>query len=123
MRKLLFVVFVVLACSPPTGVPDDFEPFEPPLVYRDWYAQVEACAERTGDFGRIRWYLVPGTGWYSERHGTYVNGLWTSGHKIYVAESYVFYEPLIKEEMVHDLGFNHDAEGEVVLERCVYSTR
>lgn len=33
--------------------------FEPPPVYARWWAVVEACAGRTGDFAAWTWYQVP----------------------------------------------------------------
>ena len=116
MKKFFLALALCLACTSPTSVPDEFSILRPPLVYRDWYSQVEQCSGRTGDFDRIRWYIVPGAKWYGERHQQNINGLWTDGHRIFIAEFEIFNVYLVKHEMLHDLGFEH--EDVEVLTRC-----
>ena len=33
-------------------------PFDPPPIYREWWAATEACSGREAPFGRIDWYLA-----------------------------------------------------------------
>ncbi len=49
----------LLSCDTPFEPPMDAFEFSGLPSYQSWWAEVEACAQTTGDFGRVRWFMVP----------------------------------------------------------------
>jgi hypothetical protein len=90
--------------NPLAAVGAPHAPFEAPAVYLAWWAEVEACSQKTADFGRVDWRLVDagpdGTFTYGRRTAV---GAWESPHSIYISDGWVLTEPLVKHEMLHDL--------------------
>jgi hypothetical protein len=90
--------------GPLAAVGAPYLPFDAPALYREWWTQVEACANRTAAFDRVEWQRVT-----DGADGTFAcgrarcSGAWAPPHTIYLAESHVWSEPLVKHEMVHDL--------------------
>lgn len=84
---------LTLACDSPVDVGFERptgERFTPPANYDSLYAEMEACSGLTGDFSRVRWFVVPGvTGWTSSVTGERVLGQWWPPHDIYIGESLV----------------------------------
>jgi hypothetical protein len=77
------------------------EPFDPPAVYREWWAKTEACSGRTGDFDRVRWSVVEGRS-FSCSSGQCA-GHWRTDHHIFLASDWVMDEMVVRHEMLHDL--------------------
>jgi hypothetical protein len=75
--------------------------FQPPAVYRAWWAKTEACSGLTGDFDRVRWETVPGTSFTCS--GNQCVGHWQSDHRIWIAEGRLEDEMVVRHEMLHDL--------------------
>ena len=67
-RSTLVVAALALvfsgACEGPTApersLPAGARRFTPEPIFREWWAQVEACAERQASFDAVSWYVVPG---------------------------------------------------------------
>lgn len=74
---------------------------EPPAIYREWWARTEACSGLSGDFDRVEWLVVRGES-FECRSGQCV-GHWQPSHHIYIAESWVENEMVVRHEMLHDL--------------------
>jgi hypothetical protein len=75
--------------------------FQPPAVYRTWWAKTEACSGLTGDFDRVRWEKVPGTSFTCS--GNQCAGHWQSDHRIWIAEGHLENEMVVRHEMLHEL--------------------
>jgi hypothetical protein len=98
---ILLGVFAV-GCAdmgPPSGVVG----FVPPAVYASWWQLTERCSGRVGEFGGVRWYLVPGVASFN-LEGQSVAGAWYSaGNRIVIAADYLTDGELIRHEMLHAL--------------------
>jgi len=75
--------------------------FQPPAVYRQWWAETEACAGRRGDFARIRWIVVHAPS-FDCPSGRCV-GRWEATGEIYLARDWVGHEMVVRHEMLHAL--------------------
>lgn len=93
-----WVLVALAGCAfEPTGD----RPFDPPPEFREWFARTEACSGRTGDFDRIRWYVVDGESFPCP--GGRCVGRWNDNHHIYLASAYAGSELVVRHEMLHDL--------------------
>jgi hypothetical protein len=94
----------ICACSEITAprLPDGAIPMQPMAVYTLWWSFVEECSARSGDFNRVRWYVVPGAESIPTEIGS-VQGMWLSGNRIVVAGKSVRHGPLVRHEMLHAL--------------------
>lgn len=78
--------------------PTGFVPDEP---YRTWFAQVESCSGRRGNFDGIEWSVreEPKIG----RDGKPVVGHIDFPNRIWLARAYLEHEGIVKHEMLHYL--------------------
>lgn len=97
-RSAMMLALVLGACG---FEPEGEEPFDPPAIYREWHARTVACSGVSGDFDRIRWFVIEGDGF--ECPSGRCAGRWQSGHDIYLASAYVANEMVVRHEMLHDL--------------------
>ncbi len=99
MRFSALAFLLVAACESP--VMSDVHPYDAPPIYRQWYAELEACSGLKGDFDAIRFFTAESI----TEGGEQRRGYWTPRHKITLQDNMV--EPvfawLIKHEMMHDL--------------------
>ncbi len=86
-----------------TFAPQGAMPYTPPAVYRDWWVEIEACAQLTGDFDQIDWYEVPGDRYACPAYTNGCAGWWQPPHTIYMAETRLSDRRLVEHEMLHDL--------------------
>lgn len=102
---VLILLAAAAACdSMAPRLPPGAERFTPPAVYRQWWALTEACSGRSGRFGDVRWYRVPGATDIPLGDGTMVNGLWDpEGSRIVLAGGSVLEGDLVRHEMLHAL--------------------
>lgn len=99
------LLFALAACARDFTAPEAAVRFDPPEVYRTWWAEVEGCSGLTGDFGRVRWFQVGDEetwNFQTEAHGG-VSALWVAPHTIYLAGAYVGRPDRVRHEMLHDL--------------------
>ncbi|MGH7557202.1 MAG: hypothetical protein ACREMD_05405 [Gemmatimonadota bacterium] len=101
--SLLLAALLPVACEPVPSAPEDSVRFDPPAIYRQWYREAEECRGLGGDYGLLRFYLVPNSGTHMELGILGAIGLWAPPHRIYVLEDHDLDEPMIKHEMLHDL--------------------
>ena len=106
-RRLLLhlrwlALLIVVACLD-TFAPAGAVPFVPPASYRAWWAAIEDCARLWGDYGRLRWYEVPGDDYPCPAYDGRCDGWWQPPHTIYLAERYLADRQLVEHEMLHDL--------------------
>lgn len=76
-------------------------PITPPSWFRDWWSKTEACSGRTGDFDRVKWFVVEGPGFKCP--GGTCAGHWESSHEIFLAGDYRNNELVVRHEMLHEL--------------------
>src|SRR5688500_18177656 len=81
--------------------PAGSQPWEPPAIYREWWAATEACSGLSGDFDRVEWMVVPGES-FDCASGQCV-GHWDTDHKIWLADEWKEHEMVVRHEMLHDL--------------------
>lgn len=94
MRYLFVLLLAACGSFDPTGIPE-----APPAIYRQWYAETEACSGLTGDFDRIQWQHE-----YDIRNGdiTY-GGYWVHPHTIIIRDDFALVAWKVKHEMMHEL--------------------
>jgi len=63
------------ALSPNEELPAGAEPMAAAEAYQDWWSATEACADLTGDYDRVEWFVVPGVRSFQTDVGEKV-GLW-----------------------------------------------
>ncbi|HEU5169054.1 MAG TPA: hypothetical protein VFU46_00880 [Gemmatimonadales bacterium] len=88
-------------CAAEPSAPSTYEPVSPPATYRDWFGKTEACSGLSGDFDRIRWYVVPGSEFACPSGACAAR--WIDDHRIFVAQAYLANELVVRHEMLHDL--------------------
>lgn len=81
--------------------PAGSQSWEPPAIYREWWAATEACSGLSADFDRVEWMVVPGES-FECASGQCV-GHWDPDHKIFLAEEWKEHEMVVRHEMLHDL--------------------
>jgi hypothetical protein len=98
------VLPAIFACTEVTAprLPDGAIPMPAMSVYAHWWSFVEQCSARTGDFSRVRWYVVPGAESIPTEIGN-VQGMWLPGNRIVIAGQSVRHGPLVRHEMLHAL--------------------
>lgn len=92
------------------------EPLPAPEAYRTWWRETEACAGRTGNFERVRWFVREGSD-FACPTGRCV-GRWESGHRIYVARRWQHHPLVIRHEMLHAILGTGDHPAEHFVTRC-----
>lgn len=97
MRYLLALVLV--ACAEfPTASDMDWS-YEPPGIYRVWYAEMEACSGLKGDYDRLRIASAKSI----RMDGTEYTGYWLPSHTILLRTDRLDYDRAVKHEFMHDL--------------------
>ncbi|MBA2626711.1 MAG: hypothetical protein H0U85_01750, partial [Gemmatimonadales bacterium] len=76
-------------------------PLRPPSLYRQWWSDTEACSGRTGDFDRVRWFIVEGDGF--DCPSGKCAGRWQEPHEIILAGDFQENELVVRHEMLHEL--------------------
>ena len=92
---------LLLGCGESNFEPVAPRPLDPPLVYRIWWSEVEACIGTQAPFERVRWYQAENI--VDTDAGTEHDGAWYPPHTIYIRSDRLFYTKVIKHEMVHEL--------------------
>lgn len=86
-----------------TGCYEPFPPgqgYEPPAVYREWWAATEACTGRSAEFGRVTWEVLPDS--LLERDGVIQLGRTERGRwVIMIHPGYLESEKVVRHEMAH----------------------
>ncbi|HKO14639.1 MAG TPA: hypothetical protein VJU87_00270 [Gemmatimonadaceae bacterium] len=122
-RGSLLAVLPLAACSdrtllvPPT-LPAGTVPFTPDAVYATWWQQVEVCAGRRGDLGRVHWFVVPSSNFFTYQGEEYDGYWWGEIHWIVLASAYQNDGPTVRHEMLHDLLDRGDHPAAYFQERC-----
>ncbi len=111
MRRATGVVGAVavflIACQDDFLAPRGAEPFVPYPAYQAAWVTVEKCSGKTGDFARVRWFVVPGAGFACENAAGWCVGLWHAPHDIYLTEAAARDSATaflaVRHEILHDL--------------------
>ncbi len=78
-----------------------------PPEYAGWYAEVESCLDRVGNFDIIIWHVADRI----EFDGLTAPGIWQEPHTIIILGIYVVNVSIVKHDMVHHVlqgGSTHD---------------
>ena len=81
--------------------PAGSQPWEPPAVYREWWAATESCSGLSGEFERVEWMIVPGES-FECASGRCV-GHWEPRHRIWLAAEWTGHEMVVRHEILHEL--------------------
>jgi hypothetical protein len=101
LRRAVPAALMILAAAGCRLEPTGAAAWEPPPVYREWFAKTEACSGLRGRFDRIDWYVVPGHSFPCD--GGDCTAHWSSDHTIHIAEDWVASEMVVRHEILHDL--------------------
>lgn len=99
--RLLIAIGCTLTVGCSSFAPEGETPFQPPPVYREWWAKTQACSGRKADFSRIRWSLVEGNS-FPCKSGKCV-GHWQSDGQIWIASDWADNEMVVRHEILHAL--------------------
>jgi hypothetical protein len=94
------MVFATCAFAPEGAVP-----FAPPMSYRAQWDSAQACSGKTGDFDRLKFYVIPGMDFPCPT-GRCI-GEWSPPHHISIAENWQNINWVVRHEMLHDLVGKH----------------
>jgi hypothetical protein len=115
LRLLLVVLFC--ACGDVTApFPGAAVRFDPPSDYRQWWAEVEVCARREGDYRTIAWYRAAGP---LIIRGVRYDAYWfEQGNRIYLTPYAEMSVGIIAHEMLHALLQRGEHPCEYFVRRC-----
>jgi len=99
--RVAFAIAVLAVTSCSSFEPSGEHAMTPPAEYREWFAKTQACSGLTGNFDRIKWYIVDGQD-FDCPSGKCV-GRWNDDHTIFVARAYSENEMVVRHEILHDL--------------------
>ncbi len=100
--RSLFLFPLVLTLLGACGFdPAGDAPMDAPSVYREWWAETEACSGISGNFDRVRWLVVEGHSFPCSSGRC--AGHWESSHEIYIAKDWFMNELVVRHEILHDL--------------------
>ena len=118
-RRYVLPLFL-LACQSPTAfTPPGAVPFDPPAIYRTWWAEVEACSGLRGDFDAVRWYRVDPPNEVRLPTGRPVRGFWASnGNRIFIRAADLDLPYVPRHEMLHALLRRPGHPAEYFVTRC-----
>jgi hypothetical protein len=125
LRSLIVVPLVAVGACSGTGpsaavLPEGARPLAVKAAYAEWYGRTEACAARTGNFSKIRFFEVPGVRTFTSEFGETV-ALWRKvGDEQYIIVSgeYVDNEMVLRHEMLHALLEREGHPAEYFQTRC-----
>lgn len=97
------VLLLLAGCTgeDPWGPVGAVVPFAPPPEYRTYYAAMEACSGRTGDFDAISWWLADSL--RTPPGELVTKGEWEAPHTIRLRRGYEGNDWIVDHEMLHDL--------------------
>jgi hypothetical protein len=96
----------MLGCQSPVDPPlqADAQAFSALPVYARWWAVTQACSGRSGAFGAITWYVVPGARSISDGTTNDLSGYWSRGsNRIVLAGDAQRDGNIVRHEMLHAL--------------------
>jgi hypothetical protein len=114
------ILAITVASCGSTLDPEDVPgaiPFEAPAFYHDLWDQVQACAVRTGELDRIRWYEVPDAFTFDVR-GSASAGYWWPSREIVLTGMFAHDPVTVRHEMLHDLLGTGSHPAESFVTRC-----
>jgi hypothetical protein len=101
LRSACSFLAILFACAGCRYAPEGAAPLEVTSAYRQWWAEIEDCAGRSAPIDRVRFWVVKGDE-FPCPNGPCA-GHWRSPHDVYIAETWVHNETLVKHEMLHDV--------------------
>ena len=103
---LAMIVAAITSCGFNPVAPQGAQYFPTPEIYYLWWAELTECAGVGGDLNDVRFYSVvqdsvQGFNCVLGKDGC--GGLWHDDHEIYLDERLLFYQRIVKHEMLHEL--------------------
>ena len=74
-------------------------PFSPPAVYLEWWRDTEACADESGSFEALVFYLAD----WIMGDARVARARWSEPHDIIIVRRYEADAKVVSHEMLHDL--------------------
>lgn len=78
--------------------------FTPPVIYMQWWSEMEECSGKNGNFATVTWYTVPAKD-LSEAQDGAIGLLWFTRRTAYIPSDYLWFKGVVQHEMLHALGF------------------
>jgi hypothetical protein len=106
--------------APELSLPLGARRFTPEPIFREWWAQVEACAGRQASFDAVSWYVVPGEVPFEAPGVPHpVLGYWhAADNRIVLLEWVPNRTSLVRHEALHAILQRADHPEEYFEERC-----
>lgn len=95
MRAAVCLLLVACVVEPSAD-----SPYRPPAIYREWWAAVESCTGRTGDFDGLRFFDL---NLADQRDGGDRTLGRTIGQRLFIAPDYRLNRTVVEHEMAHAL--------------------
>jgi hypothetical protein len=111
---LAFAIAATVSCGEYVSEVTGLQSFDPPPIYREWWAATESCSGRRAPFERVNWFLVTNMS-LDGRPGL---GRWQSPHEIAITRGYENDQKLVRHEILHDLLNGDHAHGRSEWDSC-----
>lgn len=96
MRYTLVLLLVLVGCG---FEPPNEQVFQPPAIYRTWFAAIERCSDHESNFDDITWIKADlGPGWLGHR----------DGNTVWIDRGYLESHRAVGHEILHVLINDHD---------------
>lgn len=108
------------AVAPDLSLPEGARRFTPEPIFREWWAQVEACAGRRASFDAVSWFMVPGEVPFDAPGVSHaVLGYWhPADNRIVLLEWVPNRTSLVRHEALHAILHRSDHPTEYFETRC-----
>lgn len=132
MRRLRWLAFllvvIAVACASqgqavvrPTPLPERAFPVTVRGEYQAWWAEVEECSGKKGDFQRVKWYAVLSNGRGFEYRGDWVAGLaYNDRYAIVMGMPWITSKGHVTHEMGHLIASPNGHDPEIYQRRCAH---
>lgn len=87
----------------PPRIPAGSRAIDPPTIYRDWWAETQACSGLDAPLDRISWFVVPDQDTFEYEGRRFDAHWWSMYHWIVLAEAHMQDAATVRHEMLHDL--------------------
>jgi len=130
--RLLATLLIATACGASEGgptvvdtplepLPDQAIPIPPAQqgLYQFWWHQVEQCAGTTRPFIHVKWFYVPGPGFFNYQSSSGLAGMWQPARNaIILAEFARNDEFVVRHEELHAILQRTDHPTEYFVDKC-----
>jgi hypothetical protein len=111
MRKVFFIIGLLMGCVASTLAQSTGKVtlYPPPSFYSRWWTEIQDCTNLHVDKNIVKkqsWYMVESPNFMIRRNGPLLGYNFVDSNYIYVVQSRMLDEVVIKHEMTHTLVWN-----------------